>query len=801
MSAWALTYEGFDPADEGLREALCTLGNGYFATRGAVPEASADEIHYPGTYVAGCFNRLSTEIAGRSIENEDMVNVPDLLSLTFRMDDGPWFDLRDVTVLAHTQELDLKRGVLTRFTRFRDAAGRTTSLSQRRLVHMDLKHVAALETSLTAEDWSGPVEILSALDGTVANTGVPRYRELSHVHLHPVDGVVEADGTMTLVVETSQSRVRLAESARHSVEGVDLSAASVVERIVGPGYVGVRFNVALERGRPLTVGKVVALYTSRDAAISAPETSARASLAGTPPFPELLAAQEKSWARLWRRCAVALPRDPETSLLLRLHAFHTLQVASPNAADLDVSVPARGLHGEAYRGHIFWDELYILPFVTRSLPQVARALLLYRYRRLPQARAAARAAGLPGAMFPWQSGSDGREETQTMHLNPRSGRWLEDNSHLQRHVAVAIAHNVWKYYEWTLDQEFLDACGAELFLELTRFMAGLATKNEVTGRYDIRGVMGPDEYHDSYPGAERPGIDNNTYTNVMTAWMAAKAAEILGLLPEQRRAELLEQLGVGADELVQWDELSRRLVVVFQDDGVLSQFEGYADLEEFDWDGYRARYGDIHRLDRILEAEGDTANRYKLSKQADVVMLFYLLSVDELTTVFQRLGYPFDAETVRRTVEYHERRSSHGSTLSRAVYAWVMARTDPAAAWRHYAAALGSDLHDIQGGTTREGVHLGVMASTLDLLERGYMGLETSAGVLCFDPRLPDEIDELSYSFAFRGHQIDVFCSHETLRLSVAASSAPPVAVRLRGVGHELTAGQTIEVPLGAPGQ
>ncbi|HET6494682.1 MAG TPA: glycosyl hydrolase family 65 protein [Thermoleophilia bacterium] len=801
MSAWALTYEGFDPADEGLREALCTLGNGCFATRGAAPEATADDVHYPGTYVAGCFNRLTTEIAGRDVENEDMVNVPDWLSLTFRIGDGPWFDLRDVTVLAHKLELDMKHGVLTRNTRFRDAAGRTTSVAQRRLVHMELEHVAALETTLTAEDWSGSVEILSALDGTVANTGVPRYRELNHVHLVPVDGVVEADGTMTLVVATSQSHVRLAEAARLAVDGAALDAGSIRERIIGPGYVGVRFGVALEPGRPVTVEKVVALYTSRDAAISAPETSARATIASTPPFAGLLASQEQSWARLWRRFGVALPRDPETSLLLRLHAFHTFQVASPNAADLDVSVPARGLHGEAYRGHIFWDELYILPVVTRSLPEVSRALLLYRYRRLPQARAAARAAGLPGAMFPWQSGSDGREETQTMHLNPRSGRWLEDHSHLQRHVAVAIAYNVWKYYDWTLDEEFLSACGAELFLELTRFMAGLATYNETSGRYDIRGVMGPDEYHDSYPGAERPGIDNNTYTNAMTAWMATKAAEILGLLPEQRRTELLEQLGIDDGERVLWDELSRRLVVVFHDDGVLSQFEGYADLEEFDWDGYRSRYGDIHRLDRILEAEGDTANRYKLSKQADVVMLFYLLSVDELMVVFRRLGYPFDAETVKSTVEYYERRSSHGSTLSRAVYAWVMARIDPAAAWVHYAAALGSDLHDIQGGTTREGVHLGVMASTLDLLERGYMGLETSAGALCFDPRLPDEIDELSYSLSFRGHQIDVLCSHDRLRLSLAASSAPAVAARLCGVVHEMTAGQTVEVSLGAPGQ
>ncbi len=231
---------------------------------------------------------------------------------------------------------------------------------------------------------------------------------------------------------------------------------------------------------------------------------------------------------------------------------------------------------------------------------------------------------------------------------------------------------------------------------------------------------------------------------------------------------------------------------------MLSQFEGYEDLEEFDWEGYRARYGDIHRLDRILEAEGDTANRYKLSKQADVVMLFYLLSAEELEVVFERLGYPIDAESVRRTIEYYEQRSSHGSTLSRAVYAWAMARTDPAAAWRHYAAALGSDVHDIQGGTTREGVHLGVMAGTVDLAERGYLGLETRGGVLCFDPQLPDEIDELSYSMSSGGHRIDIFCSHDALRLSLAESGAPPIAARLGGEAHELAAGETVEVALPA---
>ncbi len=797
MNPWVFAWEGFEPDGEGLREALSTLGNGYFATRGALPEASG-EVSYPGTYVAGCFNRLTTQIAGRDVVNEDMVNVPNWLAFTFRVPGESWLDLRDARVLEHRLELDMQRGILSRFSRFRDAGGRTTELRQRRFVHMGRPHLAGLETTLTAEDWAGPIEILSALDGTVTNIGVPRYRELAHHHLVPVVSAVDDDGTAVLVVETSQSHVRLALAARHAQDGTPVRTRELCELDELAGYVGGRCRVELEPGVPVTIEKIVALHTSRDAAISAPEVAARASLAGGESFAELLSSHEEAWRRLWRRAAVDAPSDPETTRIARLHAFHTLQVASPNAAGLDVGVPARGLHGEAYRGHIFWDELYILPFVTRALPQVARALLLYRYRRLPAARAAARAAGKAGAMFPWQSGSDGSEETQTMHLNPNSGRWLEDNSHLQRHVAIAIAHNVWKYYEWTLDDAFMSEYGAELFLELLRFLAGLATFNEATGRYDIRGVMGPDEYHDGYPDAEQPGIDNNVYTNVMVAWMATKADEILAHLPAWRRDELCQQLGIDDAERSLWDDLSRRLTVVVDEEGVLSQFEGYAELAEFDWEGYRAKYGDIHRLDRILEAEGDTANRYKLSKQADTVMLFYLLSESEVGAVLERLGVDFSAAAARRTIEYHERRSSHGSTLSRAVYAWVMARHDPVTAGRHFRAALGSDVNDIQGGTTREGVHLGVMASTVDMLQRGALGLACDADGLHFDPSLPDEVSEVAYRMVFRGHLIVVRCTPTRLLLELAPGAAPAIRVSVAGAAHELAGGAVLDLPLPA---
>ena len=261
-------------------------------------------------------------------------------------------------------------------------------------------------------------------------------------------------------------------------------------------------------------------------------------------------------------------------------------------------------------------------------------------------------------------------------MNPRSQRWVPDHSSLQRHVGSAIAYNVWQYFQVTHDVEFLQCYGAELLLEIARFWSSLAQFNDARGRYEIYGVMGPDEFHESYPDAPTPGLNNNAYTNIMAVWVLCRALEVLDRLPDLRRTELLTQLGVSAEECTRWRDISRRMYVPFHGDGIISQFEGYDQLAELDWDAYRTRYGNIQRLDLILEAEQDSANRYKLSKQADVLMLFYLLSAEELGALFTRLGYPFDAETIPRNVAYYDSRSSHGSTLSRVVQAWVLARVD-----------------------------------------------------------------------------------------------------------------------------
>ncbi len=581
--AWRLTYTGFDPEEEGLREALCALGNGYFVTRAAAPEASADEVHYPGTYLAGCYNRLTTEVQGRPVENEDLVNVPNWLPLTFRIEDGEWFHLSKVKVRRHRLDLDMRSGVLTRFVAFRDDAGRQTEVTQRRLVHMGDKNVAALETAIVARNWSGRIMLLSALDGTVTNAGVPRYRELDGRHLVPVSTARQADDSICLVVETSQSHVRIAEAARVRLHSQGSPRDLHAELEEQPGYVALHIPYDLEQEVPLTIEKTVALFSSRERGISEPGYAARRKLERTPGFEELLETQSIAWSNLWRRCTISLNDHGELNRTLHLHVFHALQTVSPNSVDIDAGVGARGLHGEAYRGHVFWDEAYIFPFFNRTFPELTRELLMYRYRRLPEARRLAHEAGFAGALFPWQSGSDGREETQVIHLNPQSGRWLPDVSHLQRHVNAAIAYSVWQYWESARDVEFLCAHGAEMLLEIARFFASLTTYNEALDRYEIHGVMGPDEYQTGYPWAEEPGLDNNAYTNLMAVWVLSRALDMLRLMPAPRRDELVATLHLTQAELAAWERIRRRMRVVFHD-GVISQFEHYDRLEEFDWE-------------------------------------------------------------------------------------------------------------------------------------------------------------------------------------------------------------------------
>jgi trehalose/maltose hydrolase-like predicted phosphorylase len=780
---WTIAYDAYEPSEEGVREALTSTGNGYFCTRGFAEWEDADGIHYPGTYVHGGYNRETTIMGGTPVLNEDLVNLPNWAALKLRIEGEEVMGFGNVELLSYRHEYEIGAAVCVRELRFRDSSGRETALRSRRFVSMARAHQAGIEWTLTPLNWSGRIEIVSALDARVSNEGVARYRQLEGRHLQPTLPRTFGPEAIALMARTRQSRIYVAQAARTHVFSGEEPVAVERDLYQVEDYIQQVLRLDARQGAPLRIEKMIAFYTSRDRAISEPIGSAGRSVRGYPSFGQALSDHRRAWGELWQRCDLALPGDARVQPLLRLHIAHVLQVCSPHTTELDAGVLARGLNGEAYRGHVFWDELYVFPYLNVRLPRVARGLLMYRARRLEEARRAAQAAGYRGAMYPWQSGSDGQEETQVVHLNPLSGGWESDLSHNQRHVNAAIFYNVWRYYQATGDLEFMVDHGAEMMLEIARFWSSMATYNSRRERYEIHGVMGPDEFHERYPDATDGGLRNNAYTNVMVAWLCETAQTLLELLPAAAADALAARIGLTDDEIAVWRRMSRRMFVPFHD-GVISQFEGYEELTELDWDAYRERYdGKVQRLDRILRAEGDDPNRYKVSKQADTVMLFYLFGPEELSEVFGRLGYELAPDAVRKNVEYYDRRTSHGSTLSFVTYAAVLAGLDPRSSWERFLVALGSDVGDVQGGTTQEGIHLGVMAGTLDLIQRGYLGTEIRGDTLTFTPRLIERLDGLSFHMQVRGTPIRVSLAGNELTV---ASEAVGRLIEVR-VGDEVT--------------
>lgn len=791
---WLLVYEGFDPAHEGHREALTTLGNGYMATRGAAPERRKDAVHYPGTYLAGVYNRLVSVIQGQETEDEHMVNMPDWLPLDVCLDGGDWWSDGGLRLRSERRTLDLKRALLTREALLEDDGGRQLQVVQRRLVSMAEPHLAALEMTLTPLGWSGRVGIRSGCDTDITNSNVAVEAQLANRHLTGVKVSGSDDGPAAaiqiILAQTSQSRVGIALAMRTDVPA---SLHPARPEQLGGLYVH-RFDAELRDGVPISVTKTVAVVTSRDHAISSPRTAAVAVLArSTGGFEDLLAAHEAAWTGLLRPFIIDFDSSAQAQLILNLHVFHLLQTISAHTSELDAGVPARGLHGEGYRGHIFWDELFVLPLLTSRLPAVTRALLDYRWRRLGTARDAARAVGLRGALIPWQSGSDGREETPKLLFNSRAGHWVPDYSHLQRHSGLTVAYNAWQFFEATQDRAWLTHHGAEIVVEVARLFASMAEYDAAEDRFHLRSVVGPDEYHTGYPDNPGGGLDDNAYTNVMAAWVCYQAVWIMSSVHGFDMDEFRERLGVTDAEIEDWAHLGRRVYVPFHGDGIISQFEGYGDLPELDWDHYRRTYRNIQRLDLILEAEGSSTNHYQLAKQADVLMLLYVLGEDQLIAFLGRLGYSVTSAQIAATVDFYLARTAHGSTLSRVAHASVLAQIDPERAWDTFREALDADLDDTQGGTTRAGIHLGAMAGSIDVVQRSFAGLRITRDALNFSPRLPAELRRVNFSVRYRDQLLDVHLEKDRLRISAAPGDASPVLVRIGSEQVLLHAGRDHE--------
>ncbi|OVE73344.1 hypothetical protein BVX93_01815 [bacterium B13(2017)] len=796
---WKLEYFGFEAEQERLRETLTTVGNGYFGTRGCFEWEKANKnIHYPGTYIAALFNKLPTKVHGKNIYNNDYVNCPNWLLIEFKIGNSNFFRLSDVNILEYKQTLNMKHATLERIIKFEDKNKRVTILKSERIANMDNPHYGAIRYTIKPVNFNEIITIKSSIDGSVINYGVARYRDLSSKHLQVID-VNSKDNNIFVHVRTRKSKIDIIVNSKSSI--IENKKRLNIKKEIshnGKGLISESLNINAKKGKNYVFEKIISIYTSKDQDIENFKLSSDKSLKKYKTFEEMLHKHKKAWKKLWNKADILLDGDRFAQKVIRLHIYHLLTTASPHNQYIDASIPARGLHGEAYRGHIFWDELFIFPFYNLHFPEITKSLLLYRYRRLDAARKYAKDHGYKGAMYPWQTADDGSEETQIIHYNPMSGKWDPDLSCLQRHVSIAVAYNVWEYYYCTNDLNFLYQHGAEMMIEISRFWASMTTYDPKDKRYHINNIMGPDEFHEKYPKKAKGGINNNAYTNIMVSWLMHKTIEMIDHLPTRILKKLKSDLSFKDEEIKEWNNIVEKLTVEINNNELMSQFSGYMKLNDLDWDKYKEKYDDIHRMDRILKSEGDSPDLYKLSKQADTLMLFYVLSPGQVKHILKIMGYKIGNELdfMKKNYEYYIKRTSHGSTLSFVVHSSILKylHTHKHKMWEWFLTALESDIHDIQGGTTQEGIHCGVMGGTIDIIIKSFAGINLFKDRITLDPNVPIQWNKLSFKIVHRNNWFHFTLTRKKIIVNQIGRKKGNILISLGKKDYKLTPHRPLEI-------
>jgi kojibiose phosphorylase len=479
-----------------------------------------------------------------------------------------------------------------------------------------------------------------------------------------------------------------------------------------------------------------------------------------------LAAHARAWAERWEVSDVVVRGDDEAQEALRFAVYHLNSAANPD--DDRVSIGARALTGEAYLGHVFWDtEIFLLPFYTLTWPAAARAMLMYRVHTLPAARSKAERLGFRGALYAWESADSGEEMTPPFAIGP-NGRIIPIRCGTEEHhISADVAYAVWQYWQATGDDDFLLDGGAEIILETARFWASRATL-ERDGRYHIRGVIGPDEYHE--------GVDDNAYTNVLAQWNLERGLEVQSLLEArwpERSAALRERLRIDSDSLTAWRDTACRMAIeVDPQSGVVEQFSGFFKLDPVDLRAYATRTAP---MDVVLGLE--RTRRSQVIKQADVVMLLALLW-DRYSPAQRIANYG-----------YYEPRCSHGSSLSPAIHALVAARLgDVGTAERHFHQAASIDLDDAMGNAAG-GVHIASLGGLWQAVVFGFAGLALCPDGIRLDPHLPSTWHTLRFRLRWRKRRVRVTLRRKPLTVSVSLERGRPMRIHLGDLVHRVTPG------------
>lgn len=732
INEWKIIETSFYPRFLAQNETLFSVGNGYLGLRGNFEEG--DPVFQNGTFINGFHETwpivYGEKAYGFAKTGQTMLNVTDAKTIRLYVDDEPFY-LPTASLMLFERILDMRAGTLEREVLWETPSGKQILIQSRRMVSLEHRHLAAISYQVTVLNASTPVVIASGVQGNQPNKGSVNDQRQSK-------GFDER--VMTLEKQSVTERRTI---FGHSVRNSGMSMACGVEHVFeteceyetqvdcGDDSAETIYTIDAEEGKPIQLVKFMSYHSSRRPQVQEMCTRSGRTLdrAVKMGFENLLVSQREFMDEFWRRSDVAIEEDPqqvppakkgELQQALRWNLFQILQ-ASGRAEG--TSIPAKGLSGQTYEGHYFWDtEIYVLPFLTYTAPRIARNILLHRYHMLDQARQRARELNHSGAMFPWR----------TINGEEASAYYAAGTA--QYHINADIMYALKKYVEITGDKSFLNSEGAEMLVETARMWSDLGFFSESqNGQFCIHSVTGPDEY--------TTVVNNNTYTNLMARenlWYAARTVRNMQENYTQHFASLVHKTQLNISEIDQWQMAADRMYVPCDRGlGIHPQDDSFLDREVLD-------IANIPRdkFPLLLHFHPLVIYRHQVIKQADVVLAMFLL------------GDEFSAKEKESNFRYYDPLTTGDSSLSACIQSIIAGEVGDGTRQLKYARyAILMDLADV-GGNVHDGCHIASMGGTWMAAVYGFAGMRDYEGQLSFEPRLPSVIEQLRFPLQVRGQEL-----------------------------------------------
>ncbi|MBU4562795.1 glycoside hydrolase family 65 protein, partial [bacterium] len=650
-------------------------------------------------------------------------------------------------------------------------------LTFERFVSLDNIHFAALKVKIIPLNYSGAIEIWSGINGQTTNSGVQHFKEGRLRFSY--------EGIISMTSRAQESNIGVAIAAKHlfSLNGKILKVKEEVGSKRRKIFLSSRYKI--KQNEELSFVKMVTVYTTRDVDFKEKERVSdkeieKAAVDNLKKLIEtgynnLFEAHKERWNQLWEQIDITLDGPDFDQLAIRFSQFHIYQMTPVH--DERLSIAAKGLSGEGYKGHIFWDmEIFILPFLIYTFPEIAKRLLFYRYHFLDGAREKAKENGFEGAMYPWECADTGCEVTPKWGgVDFKTGKpqriWTGE---LEQHITCDIVYSIWHYFQATCDYDFMYNYGLEIILETSRFWASRLEYNPEKDQYEINDVTGPDEYSEH--------INNNTFTNYMVKWQLNKTiqfSEWVKMNQLEVWKKVTSKIKFTFNELSDWKEKADKIYIAMDKaSGFIHQYEGFTDKKEVDLLKYKGKVGAIAQ-----DYNWEEITQMQVLKQSDIIMLLYLLGDD------------FSQETKRLNWDYYEPKTLHDSSLSPSIHAIVaLDIEDVEKGYEYFERSIRIDLGE-NLKSSWDGLHAASLGGNWQAVVNGFGGVRiTNKGRLRINPHLPEKWKNLKFKINWRGEKYSIEITKNKITLKPLSSISRSLLVEIYGKDYFLHPNEILKV-------